>query len=222
MKYLVILGLMATLLTSCGSTPNTASAPTTVAPIATTIPTDVPIPTIAATATSMPTDVPIPTVAPVTPTEKATTARQSGGLGLTRAEWETQHGAGVENPGLGYIYDKKQYIVAYQSDPAGTETVWYIEQRFDAPGVVIDDARKLSALILPIDSGLTKTYTLATGQLVDLSRSEWLKGRFPETTKIGKIVLPMWPEGEPGDFTIGYRMEADKVTSIVIGIGNNP
>jgi hypothetical protein len=232
-------------LVACGTPPEAAQptphimgapTPATVVPAAaaptaaaTAAPTEAPTATPEPTATSRPTNTPRPTVAPTAvpqPTEAPTAAPAveaalSGGLGLAREAWEAAHGPGTKDV-LGYVYEGGAYNVLFQDDPAGVSTVWNIEQRFPGSGVSLDDARAISAALLPSDRSLTKTYTPVDGRTVDLYRSEWLKGRFPATMKIGQSEYTMWTEGEPGDFITLYRNATGKVTSIIITIGNAP
>lgn len=219
------------LLLACGSGSAVRPTTTPASPVAMPVPTDAPEPTTVAAATvapeptnaPAPTDTPAPAAEPA-PTEPAaaTTPLQSGGLGLTRDEWEQRHGAGTQDPVMGYSYEDGEYLVSYQADSAGVETVWMIEERFGSAGISADDARAASKLLLPTDGKLTKTYTPAQGREVDLYRSSWLKDRFPATMKIGKLELSMWTNGDPGDYIVLYRVDTGKATSIVIGIGNNP
>ena len=124
----------------------------------------------------------------------------SGALGLLRTDWEATHGLGRAMPGgFGQNYDGT--IVSYQNDPSGAETAWLIE---------------------PQDSTFIRTFE-QNDRTIDLYHSEWLKNRFPATFKIKDTEMSYWLGGEPGDFTVLYRADADgRVTSFVIGLGNNP
>jgi hypothetical protein len=167
------------------------------------------------TAAPAPTEAPRPTEPPA-PTEAPTAVPEpleSGGLGLTRTQWEAKHGSGTKET-LGYSYDGGAYVVSYQADPAGNETAWDIEQRWSEAGALsMDEARLASKMLIPQDSVFVRTYTSQGGRTVDLYTSEWLKGRFAEQLFIG---------GEPGNFIVLYRAATGKVTSIIVATGNNP
>jgi hypothetical protein len=183
----------------------------TEAPPATEAPTEPP-------ATEGPTSAPEPTIEPtIEPTPESTAVptsapapAESGGIGLTREQWEAAHGAGTEDPLLGVNYENGAYNVLFQPDPSGVDTVWILEQRFGREGISVEDARTISKLLLPDDSELVETYTPTEGRLADLYMSEWLKGRFE---------ADMFNNGEPGNFTVLYRVATGRVTSILLGPG---
>lgn len=155
---------------------------------------------------------PAPTAAPL----------PSGALGLLRTDWEATHGLGRAMPGgFGQNYDGT--IVSYQNDPSGAETAWLIEQQWAPDDVrTYDAARSAAQRLAPQDSTFIRTFE-QNDRTIDLYHSEWLKNRFPATFKIKDTEMSYWLGGEPGDFTVLYRADADgRVTSFVISIGNNP
>lgn len=147
----------------------------------------------------------------------------SGALGLLRANWEAAHGTGKRSAtSLGHDYGGG-LTIAYQNDPSGAETAWFIEQQWASDDVrTYDAARSAAQRLAPLDSTLVRTFQ-KNDRTIDLYHSEWLKSRFPATQKIGDADHSFWDGGEPGDFIVLYRADADgRVTSFVISIGNNP
>lgn len=172
-----------------------AAAPTAVSPTATPVPTNTP----------RPTELP-PTAEPTAPPEPL----RSGGMGLTRAQWEGVHGKGTKDT-LYWRYGDT--FVGYFSDPAGAETVALLELRWK-PGLTKEEARTAIRAVSPDDTQFVKAYQTDLGQIVDLFASAWLKDRYqnPDT----------WVSGEPGQFAVSYHIYDGVVTSAIIGPGNNP
>lgn len=163
------------------------------------------------TATPAPTNTPRPTSAP-TPAEPAATPAplRSGGMGLTRAQWEGVHGKGTKDS-LYWRYGDT--FVGYFSDPAGVETVALLELRWK-PGLTKEEAQAAIRAVSPDDSTLVKAYQTDLGQTVDLFASAWLKDRYQNPDA--------WVNGEPGQFAVSYHINDGVVTSAIIGPGNNP
>ncbi len=67
--------------------------------------------------------------------------------------------------------------------------------------------------LLPSDTKLVRTYTARSGNAVDLYHSAALAALFPPEEFMG---------GEPGDFTVIYRLASGKVSSFLMATGNNP
>lgn len=159
-----------------------------------------------------------PTRVPAAPAAAAAPL-SSGGIGVSRADWEATHGAGTKDT-LGSRYGDT--IVSYQPDTTGADAAGYIEKQWgDANAQALDAARAAGKALAPIDSTLVKTYE-ANGRTVDLYTSNWLKDRFLATIKIKDKDWPVWVNGEPGQFIVLYRITDGKVTSIVMALGNNP
>ena len=79
-------------------------------------------------------------------------AVESGGIGLSRAAWESIHGPG--NPGQSLVtYDNGTYAVGFQDD-----TVTFIEVAWPPPGLEITDAESAVRRLLPADARLDETF----------------------------------------------------------------
>lgn len=167
----------------------------------------------------------LPAAAPQTTTAETEptsgTPLVSGGLGLTRAQWTALHGQGTADPALGERYNGG-YIVYYQPDTTEVDAIGGMEFQWSASAPqTMANARAASKNLIPADSTLVKTYELS-GRTVDLYMSTWLRDRFPATMKIKDSDFPIWINGEPGNFIVLYRVTEARVTSIVLGLGNNP
>ncbi|MEK6288512.1 MAG: hypothetical protein AABO57_22575 [Acidobacteriota bacterium] len=136
---------------------------------------------------------------------------KSGGLGLSRTEWERLHGH-TTNQDSGYSYYKDepgQFIINFMGRGAA-----YIKRSYDDPaGVTLEEARKESQKLIPQDSRLIRTYNASAGP-VDLYFSDALKPIFPTDD--------YWIHGEPGNFIVLYFSDHGIIDSFVIGLGNNP
>jgi hypothetical protein len=141
----------------------------------------------------------------------------SGGLGLSRNEWEQSHFKTDLNYtvfGTGY---EGGYDVVFQE-----EKVWSIERQWNREAAVTpDEVEAESKTLIPTDHQLVKTYH-PDGRpetVVNLYRSEWLKNRFnSESSMMGN----WWTGGEPGNFTVQYNIYDYGVSRMLIAIGNNP
>ncbi len=165
------------------------------------------------TATARPTNIPpptaVPTIAPAPPT--AVPRYASGGLGLIQADWENTYGKpNRDNSGV-KSYANDQYVIIYlEGRVSHLERVWGdrdTKTQAFALGAVTPhfprDAKKVESYISP-----------RSGNPVDRFHSDSLASLFPAANFVG---------GEPGDFIVIYRMNtAGRVTSAVVGIGNNP
>lgn len=231
-----IIGLVAFVLACCVVSilmPRRAPVPATVAQVTATVkpttveaePTARPVPTateiqptaVPATNTPEPTATPTEVLAStVVPTIALVPAEPSGALGMSRAAWEAKAGAAIGKRSLGELYANGAAVV-FMSD-----TLWFIDYWFpkNAP-VDPKDAWDIGKTFLPHDAKLMKTYQRDV-TTVHVYHSEWLKDRFPLTTKIKDLELSNWPEAEPGDFTLQYNVYDGKASSLIIGLGNNP
>lgn len=156
-------------------------------------------------------------VATVSPPPSPFTAPRfhSGGLGLTRSDWEAIHGSGSKDNSGWFHYANEAYVIDFASWSTPEYSAWHIERQWGWPRpkpVPLDEARSEARSLIPTDSKLVKTYTTQQGRLVDLYFSESLKRRFPARMFIG---------GEPGNFIVLYR-PTNPVDTMIIGIGNNP
>jgi hypothetical protein len=139
----------------------------------------------------------------------------SGGLGLTRAEWEAAHGAPTgAGPAVGFLSYAGGYVARF--DGAGPEAAArYIELAWgDAGAVSAEEARAAVLGLLPADAAEVGTSSSRAGNPVTVYRSAWLAGR----------VAPIWWLGdEPGTHIAIYRTQPNgRITSVVVATGNNP
>ena len=180
---------------------------------ATTVPEATKTSELASTATTESTDTPKPepTNSPEPTNTPGTTLESfpSGGLGLSKAEWDQQHTEG--NTAYGMVeYDNGKYSVTFADG-----NIQYLERVFADDQPTLDAARAEAQALIPEDSQFLETYS-PEGMpelAVDLYVSESLKERFDNSRFTG---------GEPGNFTVIYGVFDDRVPRIVIATGNNP
>ncbi|MCG3208597.1 MAG: hypothetical protein FOGNACKC_02208 [Anaerolineae bacterium] len=190
---------------------------TPIQPTATSIP---PTPTPlspASTPTPTPTSVPsTPTPAPIFASDNGD-GYSSGGLGLSRSDWEQNHTAtNLDYNPLGTGYDHT-YDVMFQ-----VGNVWYIERQWPAgDAATVDIIDNETQNLIPADSQFIKTYS-PDGRpetTVNLYFSESLKSRFDSAdNEFGN----WWAGGEPGNFIVQYNKYDFGITRMIFSIGNNP
>lgn len=161
-------------------------------------------PALHQTATPVPpsTDTPAPTAT----VEQSPTSFDSGGLGLSKSEFETKHKETGPGYFMGTMYDDN-LTAAFRDDK-----IWYIEQQW-ANEITPEDVEAISATLIPADSVFIETYS-PNGRpetTVNLYMSESLKSRFEQ-----------WIGGEAGNFIVQYKVFDGKVPVMLISIGNNP
>jgi hypothetical protein len=108
-------------------------------------------------------------------------AFESGGIGLSRAEWEAVHGPG--DVGQNYVtYEGGRYYVQFVGD-----AVSFIELGWeDRGGVDAPDALAEVEALLPADAGFLETFLAPptggglVGLTIDRYESEALPDRFPD------------------------------------------
>ena len=133
----------------------------------------------------------------------------SRGLGLTRSEWERTQGRAFKEDSAYVYYKQGQLKLNFMDGNAG-----YLEWVYgDLDAVTIDEARNASKEFIPTDSTLIRTYQMESGNVVDLYYSEALKKRFSDEDWIG---------GEPGNFIVMFKPNRERISSFIIGVGNNP
>jgi hypothetical protein len=143
------------------------------------------------------------------PSQSVNSGFPSGGLGLTRNEWERTHGRAFKEDSAYVYYKDGRFKLNFMDANAG-----YLEWVYgDVDAVSIDEARNASKEFIPTDSTLIRTYQLDSGYMVDLYSSESLKNRFSGEDWIG---------GEPGNFIVMFKPNRNRVSSFIIGVGNNP
>jgi len=139
----------------------------------------------------------------------AAPAFASGGLGLSRAEWEKAHGQATQSS-IFFEYDGARLLVGMLEGK-----VWHIERvwmRGDAVG--LEDARNETRAYLPEDASLVQSVDRGDGRIIDVYGSALLTGRFGPTA---------WNGGKAGTFSIQYkfRSAADRlVTSAMFRPGD--
>jgi hypothetical protein len=133
----------------------------------------------------------------------------SGGLGLTRAEWEKAHGQ-PSRSSIFLEYDGGRLVVGLLEG-----NVWHVERvwmRGDA--VSLEDSREDARAYLPEDATQVQSLDKGDGRIVDVYTSSSLTGRFGSTA---------WNGGKAGTFSIQYRFRspADRmVTSAIFRLGD--
>ena len=138
----------------------------------------------------------------------------SGGLGLTRSEWEAGHGlpyaeiAGLPRYG---IADVQSQDIMYERDMIQM-IVWQI-----ALPVSIDAAMAAADQYKPGDAQYLTSYA-PDGRpetTVDVFSSVMLAERLGQAPHL-------WIGGEPGTFIVQYNRYPDGVTQAILSTGNNP
>lgn len=154
-------------------------------------------------------------VDPQPPPISSAPAYASGGLGLDRAYWERMHDVGKpDDPGSPMFFSFKggKFQVRFSGIRSGN--VEYIERVWgDRNAVPMEEARKESKQFIAASAKFVRTYTSGSGSMIDLYKSESLKGRFSDDG---------WTGGKPGDSTILYCNQTGRTTTFIILTGNNP
>ena len=179
--------------------PTTTPLPPTATPVP---PTPTPLP---------PTQPPPPPALTSAPAPPAAPAFRTGGLGQTQVEWEVAHGKPFhDNPSL-KSYQNDQYLVIYLEGRILNLTRQWGDRNPQSREAAREEARSL----MPRDAQfLSNTTARGSGNPVEIYRSESLAPLFPPGNFVG---------GAPGDFVIIYQINAaGRVTSAILGIGNNP
>jgi len=204
LHYQIGLTLIALFLVGCNVPALTA---TPVPPTAREVPPTVtPVPSAA-------TEVP-PTAMPASPTATQLPSPTldtfaSGGLGLSKAQWEQEHSQSDAWGGL-VEYDDGKYLVSFVDD-----RIQHLEWAFAADEPTLTEARAQAKTLIPEDSQFLETYNPeGFPELnVDLYLSESLKERFDTDWFIG---------GDRGNFIVVCGVFDGNVPRIVIATGNNP
>jgi hypothetical protein len=136
--------------------------------------------------------------APVAP------AFASGGLGLSRTEWEKAHGQ-PSRSSIFLEYDGGRLVVGLLDS-----NVWYIERVWMRNEAVdIDAARDDVKAYLPSDATVTQSVDRGDGKVIDIYSSSLLSSRFGPTA---------WNGGKVGTFTITYKFRAASDRMVVSGM----
>ncbi|MGE3271773.1 MAG: hypothetical protein AB7P40_23675, partial [Chloroflexota bacterium] len=132
----------------------------------------------------------------------------SGGLGLTRAEWEKVNGEPTRSS-IFLEYAGGRLVVGLLEG-----NVWHLERVWPrADAVTLDAAREDARAYLVGDAVLVQSVDRGDGKIIDVYSSTSLTSRFGPTA---------WNGGRPGTFTIQYRFRtpADRmVTSAMFRLG---
>lgn len=141
----------------------------------------------------------------------------TGGLGVSRGDWERAHGKpNRQGSGL-FNYENDEYIVqfSYVNDaPVGN--VSSINDQLNETGdLSLSDARKRAALLLPKDAKRLSTEK-NDGRQVDVYMSPSLTQRFK------KGEFDPWQGEKPGTFIVSYTLVDGKVIGFTVSLGNNP
>src|SRR5262249_48060732 len=141
----------------------------------------------------------------------------SGGLGLSRAAWESAHGPPVGADGERRAYGDGRLVVGFRDgNVASLELVWG-----DRPPI-LEEARIAGRGWLPQDARFVRTYvpTSAPGQpFVDVYASDSLGARFPDAPWRASP----WTRGDPGRLIVGHRLTPDlPPTTTVASAGDLP
>lgn len=118
----------------------------------------------------------------------------SGGLGLSRTEWEKAHGQ-PSRSSIFLEYDGGRLVVGLLES-----NVWHIERvwmRNEA--VALDAARDDVKAYLPSDANVTQSIDRGDGRVIDVYSSSILGSRFGPTA---------WNGGKVGTFTVTYKFRA--------------
>ncbi len=140
----------------------------------------------------------------------------SGGLGLTRAQWEKLHGsAGLAEEVGGIPYEGGIYEVGF-TEVRSESLIGSVSMSFGQE-VNLAQARTKSKALLPADAQL-----VVPGQgpgrrvfstVYDVYFSEWLSSIFPPGTRsaVGEgglgVQYGIWLGARPGTFTVRYSMD---------------
>ena len=136
----------------------------------------------------------------------------SGGLGMSRAEWDRQHAPTGEesltSQPSGVAYDWK-YDIGFVDDH-----VYEIDRAYRNPVPLAQQLARSKDLI-PADSQLVRSYVYdpSSQDTVDVYFSEWLKSRFAEER---------WSESEPGTFIILHHVSGEEGLGFMIAVDDDP
>jgi len=165
-----------------------------------------------------------------------TPAFRSGGLGLSRHDWEAKHGkgvtptsgsasgslavsvwayefyGGVEKPGA-----VAKYLVTYWGNDQRNGNVWNISYQWDdGQEGTMAEARALSRSLLPADAAFVRSGTDQQGDPMDVYSSHSLVARYDASD------ADPWGGGPPGSISVDYGLDptGTGVTDFAIGTGN--
>lgn len=142
----------------------------------------------------------------------------SGGLGLTKANWEESHvQTELDVFTIGTGYDEK-FDVVYLDD-----VIWLIYQYFDSDvGTTLEIIETQTKSLIPADSIFVQQY-LPEGMpevIVDIYHSKSQSNQYSgEEAKS----VDLWNSELSGTFTVQYlKFDDGYIGDLIIGLGNNP
>jgi hypothetical protein len=139
----------------------------------------------------------------------AAPAYPSGGLGLSRADWEVAHGQPTRTSVLLEYAGGRLVVGTLEGNVMHIERVWTNRE-----AVTLDVARNDSRAYLPTDAALVQSVDRGDGRVVDVYSSPTLASRFGQSA---------WNGGKAGTFLIQYRFRAASdrmVTSAMFRLGD--
>jgi hypothetical protein len=163
---------------------------------------------------------------------RADAALGSGGLGLTRAAWEAQHGSAEGHAIFGQFYEQQTFDVLFATPqdyaPSG-ERLWYLGHYYRSGSVPFPAARMESRRLIPQDSVLIDHYEDIdpTGDptfIVDVYRSKALAPLFQTNARTTGSLADPWGGARPGTFHVifqEYAGEGVPVFDIHLGLEAN-
>ena len=129
---------------------------------------------------------------------------ESGGLGLSRVEWEKVHGRAVGDDIGGIVY-ANGYSIGYSSDSSAAIAITV--GRTFSPAVTVQQARAESKKVIPADAQLVGTEDPAGGVMYDTYYSASLAALFPSDTPDPfphRSDIDIWNGARPGTFTVKF------------------
>lgn len=147
----------------------------------------------------------------------------SGGIGLTKVEWEQHHTPSSAVPTQLFestSYDNNQYGVFFWCDwPQNRCTA---ESRvsvigFDTHSKLLDEQHAKIRALLPTDAQYQETIQHATGHFTELYYSALLASRYPPLD----AVPDPWINSKPGTISVFYD-SGGPIVRITAGIGSPP
>lgn len=151
--------------------------------------------------------------------EETTSGRfRSGGLGLSRTDWEVLHGVPEAPAPELLVYQDKTftYKITYQQN-----LVWQLEKSWGTTTPVPQQARARIRRYLPLDSRLTETVTKSADTIVDVYRSHMLAQLLdPQPPEPPTKKRKRRPKQLPTEqCVVVHRLSKQKVISSLLHIG---
>ena len=131
----------------------------------------------------------------------------SGGLGLSRAEWENSYEGTKWEDSAQVLFrvGTREYLVLFRD---GNADIIHFKNNQEK-AMTLESARRETEVLIPRDSKLLGSQPDSQTIFADYY-SESLKARFSETS---------WRSGNPGHFHVSYLVKNGAVESFVIQVG---